>query len=183
METEMGKESSSYWRLYFLLLILPMLIGCNNKGDNKAPDTHLDAKEYISKMILVREKAMKQKDLAVAMGQFDESATWINSQGYYFEGKNHVEEFHKMLLGNDSLDYYYEAGEPKIRILDPDHAIAYYSWKMFWFRKANPSDTTNFEIGLMTLHAQKKKNLWKWVAVTNQHTPWFYKKVLPVPSE
>ena len=130
-------------------------------------------------MIREREKAMKEKNLQLAMDQFDTSATWINSQGYFFEGKETVSEFHQMLAGNDSLDYYYEAGKPRIRVLDPKNAIAYYSWKMFWFRKDQPADTTNFEIGLMTLSARKIEDQWKWVAVTNQHTPWFYEEVTP----
>lgn len=76
------------------------------------------------------------------MSQFDEDATWINSQGYFFEGKGNVLEFHQMLAGNDSLDYFYEAGVPRIRILDSSNAIAYYSWKMFWYEKGAPQDIT-----------------------------------------
>ena len=82
-----------------------------------------------------------------------------------------------MLAGRDSVDYYYEAGTPRIRILDSDNALAYYSWKMFWFDSAQPSDTTFKETGLMSLTAQRRSGEWRWVAVTNQHTPWFYEEI------
>ncbi len=134
-------------------------------------------------MINTREKAMIDKNIDLVLPQFSEDATWINSQGYLFEGKKELEKFHLMFSENDSLDYYYEIGNPKIRLLDRYNAIAYYSWKMFWFKKENPADTTFKEIGLMTLNAQKQNEKWKWVAVTNQHTPWFYKNIEPVNIE
>ena len=133
-------------------------------------------------MISARERAMIQKDIKLAMDQFSEDATWINSQGYYFEGKDNVSKFHSMLAQNDSLDYYYEVGQPRIRILDSKNALAYYSWKMFWYKKDTPKDTTFKEIGLMTLNAGKSNNEWKWIAVTNQHTPWFYRDIEPVSA-
>ena len=111
-------------------------------------------------MISIREQAMIDKDIATAMSQFSEDATWINSQGYFFEGKENIAEFHRMLAGRDSVDYYYEAGAPRIRVLDSDNAIAYYSWKMFWYDSAQPSDTTYREIGLMTLTAQRRSGEW-----------------------
>ena len=138
---------------------------------------------FLAKMISEREVAMITKNMGLAMDQFSENATWINSQGYFFEGKDEVEKFHGMLSGNDSLDYYYEAGIPRIQVLDAKNAIAYYSWKMFWYRKQIPTDTTFKEIGLMTLHAQKQQGVWKWCAVTNQHTPWFYEEIRPVKIE
>jgi len=58
-----------------------------------------------------------------------------------------------MLPTNDTLGYYYEAGIPKIRI--ENNALTYYSWKMFWFNRENPRDTTIKEIGLMTFNARK----------------------------
>ncbi len=134
-------------------------------------------------MISERERAMIEKDIDLAMRQFSDDVTWINSQGYLFEGKKELEKFHGMLSENDSLDYFYEAGKPKIRILDAKNAITYYSWKMFWFKKAIPTDTTFKEIGLMTLHAQKMGEKWKWSAITNQHTPWFYDEINPVKIE
>ena len=170
----------------FFLLILPItwLISCDQgKKTDTTETTSADDIRMVENMIHNREEAMKKKNLAMAMNQFDDSATWINSQGYYFEGKEHVEAFHHMLLGNDSLDYYYEAGKPKIRLLDRDNALAYYSWKMFWYRKKDQRDTVIREIGLMTLHAQRLAGDWKWVAVTNQHTPWFYENISAVTAE
>jgi uncharacterized protein (TIGR02246 family) len=131
-------------------------------------------------MIATREKAMIEKDIETAMSQFSDDATWINSQGYYFEGKKNVHEFHGMLAGNNPRDYTYEAGSPRIRIIDPSNAIAYYSWKMFWFERDAPEIIVNEEIGLMTLTAQKRDGRWLWIAVTNQHTPWFSESIDPV---
>ena len=146
---------------------------------SKAEDMQTDSLA-IAQMISVREKAMITKNIKAAMDQFSENATWINSQGYFFEGKEEVAKFHGMLADNDSLDYYYEASSPRISLIDPKNAIAYYSWKMFWYKKEMPVDTTFKEIGLMTLTAHKQNDTWKWVAVTNQHTPWFHGKIEPV---
>jgi len=32
----------------------------------------------------------------------------------------------------------------------------------------------------MILTARKYKDNWKWIAVTNQYTPWFYDEIEPV---
>lgn len=161
---------------YLPLVLLPLLFSCDQASSGGQGEAHA----RLAEMITVREKAMIEKDIHTAMSQFSDDATWINSQGYFFEGKQNVLEFHNMLAGRESLDYTYEAGEPRIRLLDSSNAIAYYSWKMFWFRKDNPAEITNEEIGLMTLTAQKRQGQWYWVAVTNQHTPWFYEAVDPV---
>lgn len=161
---------------YLPLVLLPLLFSCDQASSSGQGEAHA----RLAEMITVREKAMIEKDIHTAMSQFSDDATWINSQGYFFEGKQSVLEFHNMLAGRESLDYTYEAGEPRIRLLDSSNAIAYYSWKMFWFRKDNPAEITNEEIGLMTLTAQKRQGQWYWVAVTNQHTPWFYEAVDPV---
>ena len=164
-----------------LIILILSLLSCKQEitMKNNEPSNKIDSLELI-KMISQREKAMINKDIETAMSQFSEDITWINSQGYYFEGKDEVLKFHNMLAENDSLDYYYKAGVPKIRIIDLDNAIAYYSWKMFWYKRENPKDTVNKEIGLMTLTAKKYENKWKWIAITNQHTPWFYDEIEPV---
>lgn len=171
-----------------LILIwgLLTLASCDSKKPSISDESNHNIQKdslAIAQMISVREQSMIDKDIDLAMGQFSEDATWINSQGYYFEGKNNVSKFHSMLTGNDSLDYYYKTGHPRIRIIDSKNALAYYSWKMFWYKKEIPADTTIKEIGLMTLTAHKQKNKWKWVAVTNQHTPWFYENVAPVSTD
>ena len=162
--------------------IVLMMVSCHKKQSAIEKSSGKDSLTLV-KMISEREEAMIKKDMDLAMSQFTEDATWINSQGYFFEGKSEVKKFHDMLSENDSLDYYYEAGKPKVRILDPNNALAYYSWKMFWFRKQNAADTLIREIGLMTLHAQKQNEKWKWMAVTNQHTPWFYDEIKPEKIE
>ena len=160
-------------RPYFLILLLSLLaFGLEGAaGDDAA---------RLAGMIAVRERAMVEKDIETAMSQFSDDATWINSQGYYFEGKDNVREFHAMLAGNTTRDYHYQAGEPRIRLIDPSNAIVYYSWKMRWFEKDDPDTIVHDEIGLMTLAAQKRQGQWQWVAVTNQHTPWFYETIDPV---
>ena len=66
---------------------------------------------------------MIEKDLDSAMSQFSNDVPWINSQGYYFQGKNEVLNFHNMLAQNDSLDYYYKAGIPRIRMIEFENAV------------------------------------------------------------
>ncbi|SHG75444.1 hypothetical protein SAMN04488116_2400 [Flagellimonas flava] len=176
-------------RLHFstCLFIVLCLLGCKREVvfiqdaedmERMEPDSIL-----LAEMISIREQAMITKNMPMALSQFGKQATWINSQGYFFEGQDEVEKFHGMLAGNDSLDYWYKAGKPKIRLLDSNNALVYYSWKMFWYQKAQKTDTVIREIGLMTLNAQKQNNQWKWVAVTNQHTPWFYEKIKAVTIE
>jgi uncharacterized protein (TIGR02246 family) len=159
------------------LLVLVLSVACSSSGSRAPQVDEADEVARLAEMIAVREKAMIEKDVETAMSQFSDDATWINSQGYYFEGKQNVLEFHEMLAGRESMDYTYEAGEPRIRLLDASNAVAYYSWKMFWFQPDNPDEITTEEIGLMTLTAQKRDDRWYWVAVTNQHTPWFYETI------
>ncbi|MCL6274493.1 nuclear transport factor 2 family protein [Muricauda sp. 2012CJ35-5] len=155
-----------------------ILVGCQPDDPTNIKNVNFEKDQStLFEMIALREKAMLEENIESIMPQFTEDATWINSQGYLFEGKKEMEKFHRMFAENDSLDYYYETGAPKIRFLDESNALAYYSWKMFWFKKEQPTDTTYREIGLMTLSAQRKHDGWKWVAVTNQHTPWFYPKI------
>ncbi|NNF33967.1 MAG: hypothetical protein HKN68_07655 [Saprospiraceae bacterium] len=166
------------------MLSLIIIIACNSSKNDVSTLSDSDSIENaLIMMIEERERAMINKDVETAISQFSDDITWINSQGYFFEGIEVVTDFHHMMAGNDSLDYYYEAGKPRIRILDEENALAYYSWKMFWYRKDNPVDTTMKEIGLMTLNARKYNDTWKWNAITNQHTPWFYDSVEPVIIE
>jgi len=169
-------------KIHILFVIVAVFLSCDQKASIEAKGLISFAADslLLTEMIATREMAMVEKDMNLAMAQFTNDATWINSQGYFFEGKENIIKFHNMLAGNDSLDYYYEAGTPRIRVFDSRNAIAYYSWKMFWHRKDSPADTVIKETGLMTLSAQKRESRWLWVAVTNQHTPWFYDAVEPV---
>ena len=166
---------------HILIILILTFFSCKQEVSTKIDQqsTKIDSLELVN-MIFEREKAMIEKDINSAMYQFSDDVTWINSQGYYFQGKSEVLKFHNMLVENDSLDYYYKAGTPRIRIVNSDNAIAYYSWKMFWYKKENPTDTVKREIGLMTLTARKYKGNWKWIAITNQYTPWFYNEIEPV---
>ena len=165
-----------------VLIIAISLLGCYREPTHFISREAIRAidKQKIEDMIAAREQGMIAKDLASVMNQFSENATWINSQGYYFEGKPVIEKFHKMMFDNDSLDYEYLAGKAKVRVLDNQNASAYYGWQMNWIHRINTNDTVNKEIGLMTLTAQKTDSTWHWKAVTNQHTPWFYKSIVPV---
>lgn len=158
------------------------LLSCNHEPTHFISREAIQAidKQKIEKMIAVRERGMIEKDLAPVMNQFSENATWINSQGYYFEGKPEIEKFHIMMFNNDSLHYEYIAGKPKVRLTDTQNAVAYYGWQMNWINRFNTYDTVKKEIGLMTLTAQKEDSTWHWKAVTNQHTPWFYDRIEPV---
>lgn len=171
-------------RKFILAILVSTFFSCQKEvsTSTKQQSIQADSLELV-KMISEREKAMIRKDINSAMSQFSDNVTWINSQGYFFQGKPEVLNFHNMLAENDSLDYYYKAGIPRIRILDTNNALAYYSWKMFWYKKVTPADTVNKEIGLMTLTAKKYDGNWKWIAITNQHTPWFYNKIEPVVIE
>ena len=163
-----------------LLCALLVLVACGPAPpDPPAPQSDT-AVAALAEMIALRERAMIDKDVETVMSQFSDDATWINSQGYYFEGKDNVREFHAMLAGNGTRDYHYEAGEPRVRLVDSSTAIAYYSWKMRWFEKSDPGTIVHDEVGLMTLTARKQEGRWRWVAVTNQHTPWFYETIDPV---
>jgi uncharacterized protein (TIGR02246 family) len=137
--------------------------------------------EALTNMVIQREHAMQAKDATLAMQQFSDDATWINSQGYYFEGKSAVAKFHNLLTQDPQRDYHYEAGSPRIRLLDSSNAVVYYSWKMTWFERDKPEKIINPEVGLMTLTAQKRDGKWYWVAITVQHTPWFYQSIEPEP--
>jgi hypothetical protein len=165
---------------YILIILVFTVFSCEKEvKTTKQQSTKADSLQLV-KMISERERSMIDKDITSAMSQFSDDVTWINSQGYYFQGKSEVLKFHHMLAENDSLDYDYQAGTPRIRIIDFDNAIAYYSWKMFWYKKEIPTDTVIKEIGLMTLNARKYHDNWKWIAITNQHTPWFYNEIEPV---
>jgi hypothetical protein len=80
----------------------------------------------ISKMIWVRKKGMIDRNLDVVISQFDQEATWINSQGYYFEGRPEILKFPTMLNGNDSFDnyYYYEARIPLVKVINETTDLA-----------------------------------------------------------
>jgi uncharacterized protein (TIGR02246 family) len=135
--------------------------------------------ETLTNMVTQRERAMQAKNASQAMEQFSDDATWVNSQGYYFEGKSAVAKFHAMLTQDPQRDYHYEVGTPRVRLLDSSNAIVYYSWKMTWFERGDPEEIINPEVGLMTLNAQKRDGKWYWVAITVQHTPWFYQSIEP----
>jgi len=166
--------------LWMMVVLLVGLVQPTVSYQAPSPDAVSDT-EALAKMVMQREHAMQAKDAALAMQQFSDDATWINSQGYYFEGKSAVAKFHTLLTQDPQRDYHYEAGSPLIRLLDSSNAVVYYSWKMTWFERDKPEKIINPEVGLMTLTAQKRDGKWYWVATTVQHTPWFYQSIEPEP--
>lgn len=134
----------------------------------------------LEQMIHDRAIAMADHDIDAALSQFAEDATWVNSQGYYFVGHEMITQFHRYLAQNAERDYLYTAGEPLVRLLDETNAIVYYGWRMLWHEPGDRENIINDEIGIMTLTAQKRDGEWQWVAVTVQHTPYFYEEIEPI---
>lgn len=168
---------------FIICLILSILSCSSPPSPTDQSDLMSNDSLILEGMIQTRERSMIHKEIQPVMAQFSEDITWINSQGYFFKGIEEIRNFHLMMMGNDSLDYVYQAGKPRIRLIDSEHALAYYSWKMFWYQTHAPHDTVNREIGLMSLTARKINQQWKWIAVSNQHTPWFYESIEPVKIE
>jgi len=136
--------------------------------------------EQLLTLVNEREDAMQTKNLSLAMKNFSKDIVWINSQGYYFKGFDSVKDLHNMMMTDKSRDYQYSIGKPLVKILDRNNAIVYYPWRMLWHKPQNISDAVFDEVGLMTLNASKSSGHWKWVAITVQHTPWFYETIEPV---
>ena len=162
---------------YLIVIVLLAFCYSSTASQEDVNDIIKNDTTTLIDMIKIREQAMINKDVDIAMSQFSDDITWINSQGYFFDGKKSVLEFHQMLVNNNTSDYLYEAGNPRIRIISANNAIVYYSWKMFWFDIGHSKKINKKEIGLMTLFAQKLQGKWYWIAVTNQHTPWFYQTI------
>jgi len=164
-----------YIRISLIALLFAIICSCN-KTTSEKKHTSDDSLKLI-KMVRERENAMKEKNITIIMSQFADDATFINSAGYFFANKKEKELFHRYLSQNDSISYYYFAGDISIRFLDEKNALVYYPWRMDWFNVSNPKDTLKKEVGLMTLNAQKRENKWLWVAITNEHTPDFFQNL------
>jgi uncharacterized protein (TIGR02246 family) len=146
-----------------------------NHGDTSRVDS-----TKLAGMVTERETAMINHNLPGVMAQFADNATFINGGGLLIVGKNDIAAFHNFMINNDTADYQYATGATRVRILDDNSALVYYPWKMTWYSKASPADTTLREVGLMTLSAQKTGGRWFWVAVTNQRTPRFISRIDPI---
>ncbi len=166
-------QHATFIAVALLLVTLPF-------GPAHARDGHDADIVALEQMIHDREAAMIDHDIDAALTQFADNATWVNSQGYYFVGLDMIREFHRYLAENSERDYEYTAGEPRVRLLDGSNAIVYYGWRMLWHEPDNRDNVITDEIGIMTLTAQKRDGDWKWVAVTVQHTPYFYETIEPI---
>lgn len=165
---------------HFSCIAVALVLAVLLVGQSWAWDGDGDDIAALEQMIHDRETAMMDHDVDAALSQFAENATWVNSQGYYFVGLDSVREFHRYLAENSERDYEYTAGEPLVRLLDGSNAIVYYGWRMLWFEPGNRDNVITDEIGIMTLTAQKREGEWMWVAVTVQHTPYFYEIIQPI---
>lgn len=150
------------------------ICSCGTPSDNTVIHKSENDSLVLVQMVNERENAMKNKDIPAIMKQFSDDATFINAAGYYNANKKEIEFFHNNLTHMDSIGYYYKAGDVHVRILDSQNALVYYPWRMDWFQTSNIKDTIKKEIGLMTLSAQKRKDKWFWIAITNQHTPEYF---------
>jgi uncharacterized protein (TIGR02246 family) len=164
-------------RVLVLIALMALPAGQTLAQNSEMADADIAALEQ---MIHDRETAMIDHDVEAALAQFAENATWVNSQGYYFVGLDSVREFHRYLTQNEERDYEYIAGEPLVRLLDDANAVVYYGWRMIWHEPGDRDTVITDEIGIMTLTAQKRDGAWKWVAVTVQHTPYFYEIIEPI---
>jgi uncharacterized protein (TIGR02246 family) len=116
-------------------------------------------------------EAMRTKNMSLFSSQFSDDAVWVNTDGYYYAGKQAIADYHKGLF---SMDYHIKHGKVLLRMVDDKNALVYFPWRMDWYTKENPNDTTVQEIGLMTLSASKRDSTWKWIAVTVQDTKEFF---------
>lgn len=163
---------------FIIILFLISLFSCKNH--RKKPSENLTTQEdslALVQMIKDREHFMQRKDIQKISEQFSDDATWVNSQGYLFEGKHDLKKFHSALVNKKNRDYLYKAGEASIRFIDPKTALVYYPWNMFWYKNNDIKDTVFNEIGLMTIFTTKLNGNWKFRAITVQHTPYFYDKI------
>ena len=87
--------------LYILLILHILISGCDSTPEQRTAPGETDI-EILTTMISFREQAMATNDVAAAMMHFADDATWINSQGYYFEGRDELENFHRMLAEDTS---------------------------------------------------------------------------------
>lgn len=156
-----------------------LLLGCRPSApgaDAEVQRARADSAR-LAEMITIRERAMSVKDLAPVMEQFAEDATWISARGLLLEGKASVLALHQRMMGNDTADYVYASGDTRVRVVDSLNALVYYPWKMTWYRRSSPHDTTLRDFGIMTLTARKRAGTWRWIAVTNQYSERFWHRL------
>jgi len=160
------------------VLIISFLLFLNSCGNNntevKETNSSTSDSLLLIEMVHARETAMKKKDIGAVIAQFSDDATFINGEGYYLANKAEIAAFHKGLTQSDSIGYYYIAGHVHVRMLDNKNALVYYPNRMDWYNVSNPKDTIEKETHLLTLSAQKRNDIWQWVAVTNQQTPEYF---------
>gem|GEM_PF-5052323 len=67
-------------------------MGCDQLSSDKPNGVHSSNADslQLAHMISGREKSMIEKDIHPAISQFTHDTTWINSQGYFFEGKKMI---------------------------------------------------------------------------------------------
>jgi uncharacterized protein (TIGR02246 family) len=162
-------------RTITLFILFLLLYSCGtDSNDTSAKYNSTDDSLALVKMVNERETAMKKKDIPAVIAQFSDDATFINGEGYYLANKAEIAAFHKGLTQSDSIGYYYIAGHVHVRMLDNKNALVYYPNRMDWYNVSNPKDTIEKETHLLTLSAQKRNDIWQWVAVTNQQTPEYF---------
>ncbi len=125
-------------------------------------------------LVQARQFAMKKKDIPAVMKQFADDATLVNPAGYFYANKKEIAEYYITMNHLDTITYNYSSGSVDLRMLDGNNALIYYPWEMDWYNIKQPGKILYKEFGLVSIVAQKRNTMWRWVVVTNQHTPEFF---------
>ena len=64
-------------------------------------------------------QAMQTKNMEMFSSQFTDDAVWINTDGYYYAGRQAIANYHKGLF---QMDYYIKHGKVLIRTSDDKNA-------------------------------------------------------------
>ena len=128
-------------------------------------------------MMQTQQFAMQKKDISTVMKPFADDANLVNPAGYFYSNKKEIEEYYMTINHLDTITYKYSSGNVDLRMLDGNNALIYYPWEMDWYNIKQPAKILYKESGLVSIVAQKRNTMWQWVAVTNQHTPEFFKEL------
>jgi uncharacterized protein (TIGR02246 family) len=160
--------------------LVAALVGIGAVGTAEAQSTAAlpgarDDSVHLVSMVREYVDATRHQDTAKELANYSEDATFLTTAGRYMVGKKALKAFYRRLVGTtDSI--HYRAGTPVVRMLDSQHALVYYTWKVEWYRTGQPSNLD--DVGMMTISAQKRNRRWYWVAVTSQRLPAFFDSIL-----
>ena len=128
-------------------------------------------------MMQTQQFAMQRKDLPTVMKPFADDASLVNPAGYFYANKKEIGEYYTTMNHLDTITYNYSSGNVDLKMLDGTNALIYYPWEMDWYNIKQPDKILYKEYGLMSIIAQKRNTMWRWTAITNQHTTEFFKEL------